>query len=115
MLYNVRAQSRGRRIPGLRARLMAVFSIYAGSSSQPAVPAPESCSQVPEDARSFQLADSTALVGRFVLVMLTTNWPSPRETQAELRRELVGAPNLGVGRIPGAEGRSRPRAAGCRL
>jgi hypothetical protein len=43
------------------------------------------CPQAPEDARAFQLADSSALVGRFALVMLTTNWPSPQETRAELR------------------------------
>jgi hypothetical protein len=53
-------------------------------TSQPSLPSPEAC-EAPPKARGFQLADSLALVGRFDLVMVTTNWPSRRITRAELQ------------------------------
>jgi len=75
---------RGRRATGIVPLLGIVFAVSCGSPGA-GVPGPQACGEAPAEARRFQLADSMAMVGRFDLVMVTTNWPSYAATRAELR------------------------------
>jgi hypothetical protein len=61
-----------------------VLSVSCGTG-QASAPGPEACQTAPADARPFQLADSLALVGRFDLVMVTTNRPSRQVARADLQ------------------------------
>ena len=69
-------------------RLAVVVGLALMVSCGPRPPSsqgPQACPEATADARAFRLGDSLALVGRFDLVMVTTNWPSRRVARAELQ------------------------------
>ena len=64
--------------------VLGVGLLLACTTPRPSPQVAGTCPEAPADARPFRLADSLALVGRYDLLMVTTNWPSRRVTRAEV-------------------------------
>jgi hypothetical protein len=67
---------------------LALLTVACGGQAPAATPGPVTCrAERPPRARPFQLAEAPALIGKYRLTTVTTNWPDPippQQSQLEL-------------------------------